>query len=243
MSISLDADVAAARRLVAPGRLVSMRLAGSRGQGRHTPESDFDYQGVYVASPREVLGLTRVEDSYRLQEGDTDITVWEIRHFILCALDGKPNAIEYLLWPTVPYVVSSLMWGQVLDQMDVFLAKDPIHARFGSFGRGVLRDLVDGRKAVKPKRVLHAVRTLEVGKHVLAGNVDQPNTDAGFYDLLMAAPEAWPSALEVRLGELDDALAVSRLPSVPDRAAAEDLLLRIRSADLTSVVDDAMVLV
>ena len=97
--------------------LIVMNVAGSRLYGNSTPESDWDYRGVFIASNRDKLGLidhveqlggetgkgksgellykALIKAGLKLEETD-DVVLYEVKRFVELARDANPNILDSL---------------------------------------------------------------------------------------------------------------------------------------------------
>lgn len=75
---------------------------GSEAFGTSTDASDIDLMGIFVESPQEVFGsrepiktiVNRDQpEGVRSQPGDTDETLYSLRHFLHLALKGNPHVL------------------------------------------------------------------------------------------------------------------------------------------------------
>lgn len=76
-------------------------IVGSQAHGLATPESDFDYRGVFVVPTTELLKLGGVTQQTNWIEGKEDNTSWEIGHFLNMATHCNPTILETFLAPEV----------------------------------------------------------------------------------------------------------------------------------------------
>lgn len=75
-------------------------LVGSRAHGLETPDSDFDYRGVFVVPTSEILKLGGSPQTTNWIEGKEDNTSWELGHFLNLATHCNPTILETFLAPT-----------------------------------------------------------------------------------------------------------------------------------------------
>lgn len=85
-------------------------LVGSHAHGLETPESDYDYRGVFVAPTSEILMLGAKPKTSVWIEGEEDNTSWELGHFLHLATHCNPTILETFLAP----VESSTLKGDEL---------------------------------------------------------------------------------------------------------------------------------
>lgn len=75
-------------------------LVGSHAHGLATPESDFDYRGVFVLPTKQLLTLgSKIEQTSWIdpETGNLDDTSWEIGKFLLMATKSNPTVLETFL--------------------------------------------------------------------------------------------------------------------------------------------------
>lgn len=78
-------------------------LVGSHAHGLATPESDYDYRGVYVIPTKDILSLGFNYKGSHWIEGETeDNTSYEIGHFLHLATKCNPTILEVFKAPEVP---------------------------------------------------------------------------------------------------------------------------------------------
>lgn len=76
-------------------------IVGSQAHGLSTPESDFDYRGVFVMPTSEIIGLGGAIKHTNWIEGNVDDTSFEIGHFLFLATKCNPTILETFLAPVV----------------------------------------------------------------------------------------------------------------------------------------------
>lgn len=74
-------------------------IVGSQAHGLATPESDYDYRGVFVVPTSEILRIGGSVDETRWIEGKEDDTAWEVGKFLLMATKCNPTVLETFLAP------------------------------------------------------------------------------------------------------------------------------------------------
>lgn len=78
-------------------KLICKILVGSRLHGLHTPDSDYDYRGVYINSLRDILSpFEKVKTTSWVEGGAVDDVTYELAHFCKSATSGSPTSLEIL---------------------------------------------------------------------------------------------------------------------------------------------------
>lgn len=80
-------------------RIIMQGLVGSHLYGFATPESDFDYKGVYVAPTEEVLSLKKPKEHIVWSDGDKEGTYYEVEKYLRLAAQANPSILELLFLP------------------------------------------------------------------------------------------------------------------------------------------------
>lgn len=110
-------------------RVLFETVFGSRLYGTETPESDYDYKGVYVPSPAEIL-LPRTPDVKTFNTGsktekntseDTDRELYSLHKFFDMLAKGDMNATELLF---APHDGSCLDWEVIVDNRNRLLSRE-----------------------------------------------------------------------------------------------------------------------
>lgn len=87
---------------------------GSQAHGLATPESDFDYRGVFIVPTSEILKLGGSPKTTHWIEGNDDDTSWELGHFLNLAIHCNPTILETFL---APMVYSDLKSGDLVKDI------------------------------------------------------------------------------------------------------------------------------
>ncbi len=208
-------------------------VVGSRAYGLDTAESDVDRRGVFVA-PTELF--------WRLDKPPTHLDgplpeqfSWEVERFCTLALEANPTVLECLWSPLVERITDT---GAELRALGPAFLSRKAHRTFLRYAeRQFQRASRDGDGQVKWKHIMHLLRLLISGRHLV--ETGEPLLDVTpFRDRLLAVRRgelpweeitAWREEL---LAGLDDALARTPLPEAPDRPAVEDFLVSVRRAAL-----------
>jgi predicted nucleotidyltransferase len=114
---------------------------GSHLYGTSTAHSDEDFQGVFIPSEQDLLGLRRApleissgkkqSIGSRNQAGDMDRKHYSIQRFIELAAEGQPAMLEMLFVPASLVVTSTPQWEDVLACREAFLSQQSIRPFLG----------------------------------------------------------------------------------------------------------------
>jgi hypothetical protein len=212
-------------------RVIYRCVVGSRAFGLDTEDSDTDRRGIYLPPADLHWSLYGVPE--QLENEETQEAYWELQKFLIMALKGNPNILECLYTPLVEHATP--LAQELLDMRDAFLSRLVYQTYNGYVMSQFKRMQADLRNQgkVKPKHVMHLIRLLLSGIHVLReGSVP---VDVGQHrDRLLAIKsgkmpwddvEAWRLRLH---GEFDRALEQTNLPERPDYERANEFLLKAR---------------
>ena len=212
-------------------RVIYRCVVGSRAFGLATEESDTDRRGIYLPPADLHWSLYGVPE--QLENEETQEAYWELQKFLVMALKGNPNILECLYTPLVEFV--SPLAQELLDMRDAFLSRLVYQTYNGYVMSQFKRMQADLRNQgkIKPKHVMHLIRLLLSGIHVLREGFVP--VDVGQHrERLFAIKheqmpwdeiEAWRKELH---REFDQALEETNLPERPDYERANEFLVRAR---------------
>lgn len=104
------------------GKQILRVLVGSNAHGLATPDSDFDYRGVFVQPTSEILKIGGASEHTQWIEGQVDDTSWELGHFLFLATKCNPTILETFLAPKVDFEWAS--------EFDIAKLTDELRALF-----------------------------------------------------------------------------------------------------------------
>ena len=205
-------------------------IVGSTAYGLSTEESDVDLRGFYLPPAELEWSLAGVPEQL---ESDNEEVYWEIEKFIRLALKANPNVLECLYSPLVK--TCTPIARELIDAREIFLSQF-VHRTYNAYVLSQFKKLeqdLRNRGQIRWKHVMHLIRLLLSGVVVLKHGFVPLRVDE-YRDRLLAIRrgevpwdevERWRLALH---GELDSALACTRLRERPDYDCANDLLIRAR---------------
>lgn len=212
-------------------RVIYRCVVGSRAFGLDTDESDTDRRGIYLPPAELQWSLYGVPE--QLENDGNEECYWELQKFLVMALKGNPNVLECLYTPLVEHATP--LAEELLAMRDAFLSRLVYQTYNGYVMSQFKRMQADLRNQgkVKPKHVMHLIRLLLSGIHVLRKGFVP--VDVGEHrEQLFAIKsgempwddiEAWRKRLHA---EFDRALEETNLPERPDYERANELLVKAR---------------
>jgi predicted nucleotidyltransferase len=206
-------------------------VVGSRAFGLGTEESDTDRRGIYLPSADLHWSLYGVPE--QLESEETQEAYWEMQKFLIMALKANPNVLECLYSPLVEFVTP--LAQELLDMREAFLSQ-VVYQTFNGYVLSQFKRMqsdLRNQGKVKPKHVMHLIRLLLSGIHVLReGTV---SVDVGYHrEQLLAIKngempwddiEAWRLRLH---DEFDRAFEQTNLPERPNYERVNDFLIKAR---------------
>lgn len=117
-------------------RIIIETRVGSHLYGTNRPESDDDFQGVFLPSREDLLGVqncatewslsTKISEGIQNTKGDIDRKFYSLKRFFHLAAEGQPGQLE--LFFTTPSMTVSYdpVWSEILDNIGLFLSKKSI---------------------------------------------------------------------------------------------------------------------
>lgn len=139
-------------------------LVGSQAHGLATPESDFDYRGVFVVPTAKILSLEGSKQSTSWIEGKDDDTSWEVGHFLHMAIHCNPTILETFLAP----VIEQNLWGA--EMRDLFPAvwnSIGVKNAFIGYGMNQRKKFLEDKDARPNKYAAAYLRSLYNGYELL----------------------------------------------------------------------------
>lgn len=212
-------------------RVIYRCVVGSRAFGLDTEESDTDRRGIYLPPAELHWSLYGVPE--QLENDGSEECYWELQKFLVMALKGNPNILECLYTPWVEHATP--LAEELLAMRDAFLSRLVYQTYNGYVMSQFKRMQADLRNQgrIKPKHVMHLIRLLLSGIHVLREGLVP--VDVGEHrERLFAIKneempwdeiESWRKQLHK---QFDRSLDESKLPERPDYERANEFLVRAR---------------
>lgn len=225
-----DVDHAAVLRDLRPlrdARLSLVSLVGSRGYGLHTPASDYDYRGVYLAPTETLLGIGRPAE--QLEAKEPDACIYELDKFVRLAINANPNILEILY---ADALVIDPVGRRLVENRHLFLSQRARQS-YGGYVVQQLRRATQGRGDAlyvrrREKAIRHLFRLFEQGIELL--ETGQLRVRVSDPEAIRAKSALTDAELETEMARLDERLQklVSPLPDRPDHDAIDELVRSIR---------------
>lgn len=160
-------------------------IVGSQAHGLATPESDFDYRGVFVVPTTEILRIGGHVNETSWIEGKEDDTSWEVGKFLLMATKCNPTVLETFLAPTVPTPIQDAVFGMELQALfpHVWNSNDVKNAFIG-YGLNQRKKFFEDKDKRAPKYATAYLRVLFNAYELLSTGTFSVNlTETPVYDL------------------------------------------------------------
>jgi uncharacterized protein len=219
------------------GWLLFSKVWGSWSHDTQLPSSDIDYTGVYVAYPKDYLGLHPPEDT--LTGNKPDYQVHELKKFCDLLLKGNPGIIEMLF--TDRYAWFDPKWKPLYDGRRKFLCKTVVKQYLGYSVAQLERfrhsKPVHSKGGVAGEKwCYHMVRVAWDAERIARGDEPKVWKDGEEREKLMAIRTgAWTSEQAVKEAEASIARVDALKPwPIPDKTEEEFLnnwLLWIRGVN------------
>lgn len=210
-------------------------IVGSRAFGLATDDSDTDTRGIYQAPTSAFWSLAKPPT--HVAGPAPEWFSWEVERFCELALKANPNTLEVLWSPLVVRI--SPVGAQLVALRGAFLSQLVFQTYSGYVLSQFKKLEQDLRQRGEPKwkHVMHLLRLQLAARDLL--RTGELTVDAGAYrDRLLAVRAGrvpWAQVESWRLelhGQLDDALATTVLPALPDVARVDSWLRDIRARDV-----------
>jgi predicted nucleotidyltransferase len=128
-------------------KIILKNISGSQLYGTNTPDSDQDYNGIFMPAEQYIFGLLRLteesedgtvikkDENNKNTKDSVDIKLFEIRKFINLALKCNPNILEMLFINDKNIIKSSQEYKTIKKNYNKFLSKKSIYKRFGEYAK------------------------------------------------------------------------------------------------------------
>jgi len=146
-------------------RIIVKMIFGAHLYGTATPDSDFDYKGIFLPTKEQLL-LGRIPKSHNYSTGreesrntknDIDIELYSFHYFIKLACDGQTVAMDMLHAPENMILQKSNIWDAIVKNKQKFYTKN-------------LRSFIDyarrqaSKYGIKGSRINAALQVLKILK-------------------------------------------------------------------------------
>lgn len=167
-------------------------IVGSQAHGLATPESDFDYRGVFVVPTSEILklGNQKIHNTNWI-EGKDDDTAWEIGHFLNLATHCNPTILETFLAPLEPEFekeeIVSTRYGKAMRKLFPYIWNSKeVYTAFRGYSRNQLTKFIDRKDARPHKYAAAYLRVMYQGVQLLETGTFPVNfKETPIYDTLV----------------------------------------------------------
>lgn len=144
-------------RITVESRLILLTLAGSQAYGTATPDSDFDYKGVFIAPKEYYLGFKTIEQKdtgwdtepgtglYPILDTVKDCTIYEMRKFLSLVGNNNPNILETLWMDKEFYAYLSPAGEKLISYRAAFLSQK-VRTSFAGYAYAQIKRVESHRK-------------------------------------------------------------------------------------------------
>lgn len=223
--------------------MILSSIVGSRLHGTATPESDYDYRGVFLLPIEDILSPFRKPKENSWIEGEEDNTSYELRHFCKMCTQGNPSSLEVLVG--IPKEITPE--GEELRKLlPKFLSKQRCFDAFMGYSRNQEKKFRDDYQGRKWKYATAHTRTLYQLLHLLKTGELVGTYPQGIVEELRSIKEGGKMDSEVigRVFQLEElcreAFGHSTLPEEPDIQSVENFIFRCYGMPVPSCTPKAL---
>jgi predicted nucleotidyltransferase len=219
-------------------REIMRGLAGSRAYGLSTPDSDYDWRGVFAHKTEEILGVHPMTET--IEAKSTDTVYHEAGKFVRLALQANPNILEQF-WLD-EYTLETPEWRTLMARKDAFLSQR-IFKTYGGYAIAQMKKLKSreaqgmvgfGPKVSKrtTKHARHLLRLMIQGQELAMTGAITVRLDPWQVDYVMTVSTWERDKMEAefnrQLAVFDKMQYCTKLPREPNYDLANNALLAIR---------------
>ena len=217
-------------------RVIFRCVIGSRAYGLDDERSDVDRRGIYLPPADLQWSLFGVPE--QLENEETQEAYWEIEKFVTLALKANPNVLECLYTPIIE--LATPLANELLQLKSLFLSR-LVYQTYNGYVMSQFKKMqtdIRNQGSVKWKHVMHLIRLLLSGIHVLEHHVVPVHVSEHREALLSirAGEMPWSDVEHWRRNlhlQFDTAFRQTDLPERPDYERANEFLVRARRLALS----------
>jgi len=136
----LRKSISSEEQQIALDNCVGLFITGSQLYGTSTPESDYDYEGVFIEPPEYILGNKSCDEvsfstgdpNTRNTSEDIDCKLYSLRKYFSLAQQNNPNKIEWFYIPNDKFIYKDpKYWDLIVDNKSLFLSLKLKHSFSG----------------------------------------------------------------------------------------------------------------
>lgn len=216
-------------------RVIFRCVIGSRAYGLDDENSDIDRRGIYLPAAELHWSLYGVPE--QIENEPTQECYWELQKFVTLALKANPNVLECLYSPIIE--VATPIAEELLEMKSMFLSK-LVFQTYNGYVMSQFKKMqgdIRNHGKVKWKHVMHLIRLLHSGIHVLRHGMVSVQVGEHREKLLSIkrGEMPWEETEKWRLElhqEFETAAQETELPDRPDYERANHYILKARRAAL-----------
>jgi uncharacterized protein len=143
-------------------------LVGSQAHGLASPESDYDWRGVFAHPTSEILSLAPNTRTTVWIEGKEDDTSWEVGHFLFLATKCNPSVLE--IFVSTHWTADE--WGEELRHLFSYLWNSRgVRDAFVGYGLNQRKKFLDDKDRRAGKYAVAYLRSLFCAQQLLSTGI------------------------------------------------------------------------
>lgn len=206
-------------------------IIGSRAYGLEDEQSDTDYRGFYLPPADLHWSLTKLPE--QLENDSTQEVYWEIEKFIKLALKANPTILECLYTPIVELITP--LAEDLIELRNIFLSQK-VYETYNGYAQAQFKRISNNAEKgnIKWKHVMHMIRLLQSGIHLLKHNTVLVQVSNREQLLAIKRGElSWEEVDKLRLSlHKEFAQTANTLPVHPNYEIANKFLIKARRSAL-----------
>ena len=141
---------------------------GSHLYGTNRPDSDEDYQGIFLPTKNDLLSLfdspdeikedIKLSDGARNTTGDVDCKFYSLRKFLKLLAQGQPGQLEMLHAPSKSVLIATEEWQEIVKNKESFITKNSVSPFLAFALAQSFKAVIKGENLIQIQEIIQALK-------------------------------------------------------------------------------------
>lgn len=147
-------------------KIIFKCVTGSHLYGTSLPTSDQDFQGVFLPSTEDLLGLQNCPTEWAMNEDGVDCKFYSLPRFFELAAQGQPGQLELLFAPVHQWLICTPEWLEIMASRDLFVTQNGVKPFIGFALAQAHKSTIKGANLNVIRGLMSALKSVKVGEPV-----------------------------------------------------------------------------